>query len=91
MKVTATTTTQTKLEGSISTAELLAFIRQTFDVPKDATAQFYIELPEGERFPLDHEDPLRFSVSWGGAHPSPEQNVPARVMTQAQGEEAAPR
>lgn len=41
MKVQGRVTRTQTIEGSISTADLLALVRQTFDIPDGATATFH--------------------------------------------------
>lgn len=80
MKVAGKVTRTQTIEGSISPADLLALVRQTFDIPEGATATFHA-LDSGRMTALlqsqivhgciapavvqvDETNPLRFRITW---------------------------
>lgn len=75
MKVTPNT--KQTLDGSITHAELAAFLRQTFEIPEGADVEFFVG---DEEAVVDERQPLKFSAEWAGK-PQAEQAVPARVVT----------
>lgn len=85
MKVSGQSTTRQTLRGSISERELLAFVKQTIEVPANANIFFFVRGPGGNDTGVDEEEPLRFTVSWEeSAPPRPERDIPTRaIMTVA--------
>ena len=80
MKVQGKVTRTQTIEGSISPADLLALVRQTFEIPEGATATFHA-LDSGRMTGLlhaqigcghlpsavvqvDDTNPLRFRITW---------------------------
>lgn len=81
MKVSSQLVQTQTLRGTIGESELLAALRQTFEIPENATPYFYVQGRAGEEFPIGEEDPLRFTISWRLEQaPSPERVVPMRVV-----------
>ena len=73
MRIKAHTTTMTEVNGTIDKHEILAFIRQTFQVPEGAVIVF-----TGDCAGLDA---IEFGLAWSQTNkPLPEQDMPARVM-----------
>lgn len=81
MKVSSQLVQNQTLRGTISDTELLAALRQTFEIPESASFYFYVQGRAGEEFSIDEDEPLRFTVSWTIAQPSgAERVVPMRVV-----------
>lgn len=65
------------VEGTITTADLLALIRETFHIPEDATARFYTyaahvhqQMLASPVVDVGDSNPLRFTIEWPTDAPS---------------------
>lgn len=92
MKVSGQSATRQTLRGSISERELLAFLRQTIEVPANATIFFFVRGPGGNDTGVDEEEPLRFTASWEeSTAPRPEREIPMRAITTVPADRPEPR
>lgn len=81
MKVRQHQTTFTTFMGSISATELLAFVRQTLEIPDNAVVRLWAN-DGSEDTDVSDEDPLRFTISLRAesAPSAGESTIPMRAV-----------
>lgn len=91
MKVSGQVTTRQTLRGSIGEQELLAFVRQTLEIPQNANVRFFVR-GYGSEVDIDIESPIEFTVSWEQTtEPTPERVVAMRAVTPVAVDSKEPR
>lgn len=82
MKVQGAITTTQTIKGSISKAELLAFVRETVHIPSNAAARFYVVAPApylhqgapvSSFVDVTEDHRLQFTIEWSLPHGPSEQ------------------
>lgn len=83
MKIQAKTATTTTVEGTVQHHELLAFVRQTVQIPAGAVVDFYIKaLDSSHNYVITEDNPLRLVAVWTQDNKAlPEQDMPVRIVT----------